>query len=535
MRHPERECGHETEMILLLKEPVSLRIVMCHDPRNRMRGYEKDYLVGKRDHDLFADELASVFEERDRESIQQKTALQNDEELVTRSGGRWQVLTRRIPILDQEKGLVYLLRISTESPAAQPLEPGVTDLLMLQLLLDDSPDLIYFKDLHSRFLRGSKALCEHLRIAPEELPGKSDYDFFAPERVKPHFEEEQEIIRTGRPLIGQMEENIGKDGKPWWVLTSKAAFRDQTGRIIGTFGISKDITDLKNAEAALEQSRRHALELSRKAGMAEIAADILHNAGNVLNSAGVSAETILSQVKQSRVNNLGRVVALLNAQTQNLAEFLSNDPKGKHTLGYLRQLAQFLATEQGALLKEIKTLISHLGTIKQIVAAHRKYKPQAGLRETFNLAALLDGILVSIEESLHQNQVEVLRNDAPDLPLITAERDRVTRVLTNLLRNAEHACAKAGTAHKRITIELTALAGRTRLQVMVTDNGCGLEPDRVPLVFNAECATRRSGFGMGLHDDALFASSIGGTLTARSGGLGKGAAFTLEMPTNGSG
>jgi PAS domain S-box-containing protein len=421
--------------------------------------------------------------------------------------------------------------VSTEF-SRQSDEARVTDSLMLRLLLEDSPDLIYFKDLQSRFIRGSRALCEHLKISPEELPGKSDYDFFAPERVNPHFEEEQEIIRTGRPLTGRMEENIGKDGKPWWVLTSKAAFRDQTGRIIGTFGISKNVTDLKNAETALEQSQRQALELSKKAGMAEIAADILHNAGNVLNSAGVSAEIMLDQLKVLKVDKLGRVVSLLQEHPHDLAEFLSSDPKGRHAFEYLRKLAQVLTAEQASLLKEAKTLISHLHTIKQVIAAQRKYEQQAGPLETFDVVVLLDGILNSMNVSLKQNQVEVVRNYVPGLPKLTAERDRVTRVLTNLLQNAEQACAKSGLQRKRIAVDVSAPDRGEWLRLVVTDNGCGIAPESVPLVFSADCVTRKSGFGLGLHCDALFVSSVGGKLTGHSEGMGKGAVFTLEIPTD---
>jgi len=255
--------------------------------------------------------------------------------------------------------------------------PEPNDSEMLQLLLNDSPDLIYFKDLQSRFIRGSRALCRYLDISQEQLVGKSDFDFFAPERVNPHFEEEQEIIRTGQPMIGRMEENIGKDGRRWWVLTSKAAIRGKAGNVIGTFGISKDITDLKNAEVALEESRKHLLEVSKRAGKAEVAAEILHNAGNVLNSVGVSVEIIHSQIKKSKVNNIGKVVSLLDGH-DHLTAFLNNDVKGKQAFEYLRNLAQFLTEEQGSLLNEVEVLLNHLGTIKQIVVEHRKYTNNNG-------------------------------------------------------------------------------------------------------------------------------------------------------------
>jgi PAS domain S-box-containing protein len=126
---------------------------------------------------------------------------------------------------------------------------------LLRSLLDNSPDQIYFKDARSCFIKTSKALAVNFGFkSANEMVGKSDFDFFTEEHARPAFEDEQEIIRTGRPLIGRVEKEVWNDGRVTWVLTNKMPLRDKDGQIIGTFGISKNITELKRAEETLRES-----------------------------------------------------------------------------------------------------------------------------------------------------------------------------------------------------------------------------------------------------------------------------------------
>ena len=96
-----------------------------------------------------------------------------------------------------------------------------------------------------------------------------------------------------------------------WNMTTKVPWRNKNGEIIGTFGASRDISDLKNAEAKIEETHKQLLETSRQAGMAEIATNVLHNIGNVLNSVNVSASLVVDNVKKSKAANLAKVAAML--------------------------------------------------------------------------------------------------------------------------------------------------------------------------------------------------------------------------------
>ena len=123
---------------------------------------------------------------------------------------------------------------------------------LLNALLENTEDSIYFKDLESRFLKISHALAKKLRLhQPDDAVGKSDSDFFAQVHAEEAFEDEQRIIRTGTPLLSTEERETWPDGTETWVLTNKMALLDAKGKVIGTFGISHDITAKKAAENAL--------------------------------------------------------------------------------------------------------------------------------------------------------------------------------------------------------------------------------------------------------------------------------------------
>jgi PAS domain S-box-containing protein len=124
----------------------------------------------------------------------------------------------------------------------------------MDIFMSSVPDAVYFKDEQSRFIRCSASMAYLFgKDSPDELIGKTDFDFFSEEHARPAFQDEQQIIRTGQPIIGLPEKEVFADGRVGWSLTSKMPLRDEHGRIVGTFGISKNMTDLKYSEEELRQ------------------------------------------------------------------------------------------------------------------------------------------------------------------------------------------------------------------------------------------------------------------------------------------
>src|SRR5208283_4251829 len=127
----------------------------------------------------------------------------------------------------------------------------ITDLFLLHTLMDNLPDGIYFKDTSSRFVCINRALAEACGLNdPAQAVGKIDFDFFPEAQARSAYEDEQEIIRTGQPVIGKEEKAFQNGRHVGWVSTTKMPLRDQDGSIMGTFGISRHITSLKLAEEA---------------------------------------------------------------------------------------------------------------------------------------------------------------------------------------------------------------------------------------------------------------------------------------------
>lgn len=127
---------------------------------------------------------------------------------------------------------------------------------LLRTLLDNVPDSIYFKDSRGRFLRSSTAQAKRFGLSdPAQAIGKSDFDFFAKEHAEEALADEQRIIQTGQPVIGVEESSPLADGAERWVSTSKLPMRDKEGNIVGTFGISREITERKRAEISLAKER----------------------------------------------------------------------------------------------------------------------------------------------------------------------------------------------------------------------------------------------------------------------------------------
>lgn len=139
--------------------------------------------------------------------------------------------------------------------AAPKGTPPVPDELLLHALLDTLPDLIYFKDLESKFLRINRAFAKlHGLKNPKDAIGKTDYDFYPREFAKGASEVEQEIIKSGKGMEDVEEKLRWPDGRVAWLAATKLPLRNARGKIIGTFGVSRDISGHKHAEEQIKDS-----------------------------------------------------------------------------------------------------------------------------------------------------------------------------------------------------------------------------------------------------------------------------------------
>jgi len=492
---------------------------------------DMDSVVGKTDFDFFAEEHARPAFEDEQQIIRTGQALTGQVEKEVWNDGRetW-VLTNKMPLRDRSGKIIGTFGISKDITVIKQAEVALAyERDLLHTLLENSPDHIYFKDAQSRFIKSSSAQARQFGLSSAELlVGKSDFDFFTEEHARPAFEEEQEIIRTGQPMIGKIEKESWKDGrKESWVLTTKMPLRNKAGDIIGTFGISKDITAIKEAEAKLKEVHQQLLETSRQAGMAEVATNVLHNVGNVLNSVNVSASVVLENSRNSKIPSLAKVVALLDEHAADLGSFIATDAKGRQVPAYLRQLAGQLAREQEQAIKELELLRQNIEHIKDIVAMQQSYAKISGVSETVRVVDLVEDALGMNAGALTRHEVELIR-EYTGVPPVTVEKHKVLQILVNLIRNAKYACDESGRKDKKLRLRISQT--ERKVMIGVIDNGIGIPPENLTRIFNHGFTTRKNGHGFGLHSGALAAEELGGALTVHSDGPGLGATFSLELP-----
>jgi PAS domain S-box-containing protein len=522
----------------IFRKDADGRYVLVNSWFCKLRGKRPDDIVGKTAAELSANEakqheaqLLNLGADHHHEIMRTGKVIEALEQYSTADGPSRHLQVIKTPVFGANGSTIGSQGILVDITARKNAEAALAyEQYLLSSLLTNSDEKIYFKDGSSKFIRCSASMARVFGAKKaEDLIGKSDRDFFSEEHAHEAFEDEEKIMRTGEPLIGKVEKETWSGGRDTWALTTKMPLRDEAGKIVGTFGISKDITPLKEAETKLEQAHRELLQASRQAGMAEVATSVLHNVGNVLNSANVSASIIADKMRDSKIPNLGKVVELINANGNDLGNFFSADPKGKQLPTYLAKLSEHLKYEQEKILDETDSLVKNIIHIKEIVAMQQGYAKASGVLESLQPAELIEDALRMNRSGVNQHNIRVVREFA-NVPVIVTDKYKVLQILVNLIRNSKHACEDSGRPDKQINLRVYRDDGCVK--IAVSDNGIGIPSENLTRIFNHGFTTRKNGHGFGLHSGANAAKELGGKLMASSEGSGQGATFILELPIN---
>jgi C4-dicarboxylate-specific signal transduction histidine kinase len=293
-----------------------------------------------------------------------------------------------------------------------------------------------------------------------------------------------------------------------------------------TEALSRANAELAEHVTRLGQARGQLADMARRAGMSEVAGAVLHNVGNVLNSLNVSSSVIADLVRASKAVAVPRVAELLKQHEADLAGFLAGD-KGRQVAEYLARLGATLVDEREHVLVELASLQKNVEHIKVIIGLQQSHaRTASGVVERAGISQLLeDAIRFGATSHPH---VRIERDDE-GVGEIVVDRHRLFQIVVNLIRNACDAVSDSG-HDGRVVVRARRTDGGD-VAIEVQDDGCGIAGENLDRIFTLGFTTKRTGNGFGLHSSACAARELRGSLTVASDGPGRGARFTLTIPT----
>jgi signal transduction histidine kinase len=285
--------------------------------------------------------------------------------------------------------------------------------------------------------------------------------------------------------------------------------------------------------AELKAAQKQNLEIARRAGMADIATNVLHNVGNVLNSVNVSASVINDRLKKSGTSDLRRAAAMLEQHLDDPGAFVTCDPRGKHLPRFLVELSSQMTTEEQNVFAEIAMLSKSIEHIKEIVATQQNFAGGTGFVEEVSLAELLKDAVRFVAGAMDRHGIEIVP-DFAELPPLLIDKQKFLQIVVNLISNSKHAVLASPKPLRQIVLRLSRTEGNWA-RIEVVDNGVGIPAENLTRIFSQGFTTRKDGHGFGLHSAANLAAELGGCIKVQSGGPGQGATFAFEVPIEDAG
>jgi PAS domain S-box-containing protein len=384
---------------------------------------------------------------------------------------------------------------------------------LYRTLADQLPVTIYRKDRQGRFLYGNRRFCETLERPLEQILGRTDYDFSAPELADKYVADDQPVL-AGEAFQG-VEQHLDREGLPTYIQIYKFPIRNSAGAVVGTQGVWFDVTPIKRAETALSkrsaeleaalealETNQEQLVVSEKmASLGRLTAGIAHE----MNTPLAAARSALADLER-----------LVDEYADSAGDLEVSADDHREIAGEMRAR---LRLSKGALEKAV-------GFVRGIKSQTRGMALEE--RRRFDLVAVVREALLLLGHAIRHRKIALdFRAAAPTLE-IEGDPGRLAQVVTNLVTNAIDASPAAG-GPLRVAIDPDA---DDRVAIEVADAGCGIPPENLNRIFDPMFTTKPFGEGTGLgltivHD--IVTGALGGTIDVQSE-VGRGTTFTIRLP-----
>ncbi len=474
-------------MCMVLKD-LEGRVVYAN--RTYLEHYNQslDQILGQTDFDLFPFEMADKYLSDDQQVLETGEAMRHREQNIQADGSTTWVEIIKTPWYDQQKRLCGIKVLFMDASKQHQTEIELDyERSLLHALMDNIPDSIYFKDRESRFTRISVAMAKKFCVTdPWSVVGKTDADIFTSEHATKARADEVRVMETQTPIIGVVEKLTWPDRPDTWSSTTKMPLLDEKQRVVGTFGVSRDISEIKHIQDALQSATENAERANR--AKSEFLANMSHEIRTPMNGIIGMAE-LLSDTKLDPQQH--DYVGMVQASAQSLLRILND-------------ILDFSKIEAGKLdLELIPT------DIRSCIESAMK---GLGLRAA-------------------QKNLELMLRVDPQVPdVVLCDGGRLQQILVNLVGNAIKF-----TERGEIVIDAQFASGpptepEVSVHFLVRDTGIGITPSQQKSIFEAfsqaDASTTRKygGTGLGLSISSQLVSMMRGKIWVESE-LGKGTTF----------
>ena len=388
--------------------------------------------------------------------------------------------------LSLEKRLYYAVGrdITRRKQAEDALEQEQS---LLKTFMDNTPDHIYFKDKESRFIRINKAQTNLFRLSDaQEAIGKTDAEFFTEEHAQQAYKDEQKVIRSGKPMAAKEEKETWTSGEETWVSTTKAPLFDKSGQIMGTFGISRDITERMRAQAEL-QAAKEAAEYADRA-KSDFLANMSHELRTPLNAIIGFAEILRDEI-----------IGPIRPEQRELVVDIHTS--GRHLLNMINDILDLSKIEAGTMDLDF---------------------------ETFSIVDAMEEVNTIVNALASKKQIQLTQEFNQDIT-VTADKTKFKQILYNLLANGVKFTNEDGRVTTKFEISDNSLL------IQVIDNGVGISPEDQEMLFQAftqvdtSKARAHEGTGLGLALTRRLVELHGGEIWVEST-VGEGSTFSFTLP-----